>query len=327
MEKRTLGKSGLKVTAIGLGCWAIGGLNWRQGVSVGWDGADDEESLRALREAHALGIDHLDTADVYGDGHSERLIGRLLKEVPRDTVVVASKVGWLAGSAGCAYEPVHMCHQLEQTLANLGTDHLDLYYFHNPYFGDGNAWIHEAAEQMHRFKQEGKIRAIGQSAYSFDEFAKVCPVTDPDVLQLRYCYLDTQYDDPEKDLFAWAEARKYGLVLFSPLGQGLLLDKYDPKDPPAFREGDTRRNRRLFSAEGLADLKPRLARIKERFGHSPDSLARVAIQYGLARSRLAVSIPGFKNAEQVRMNAATDGRPLPADDVAFIRETMKGLGA
>lgn len=99
MEYRILGRSNLKVSAVSLGCWAIGGPSWRDGQPVGWSGNDDNESLKGLRRAFELGINHWDTADVYGDGHSERLIGRVLKEIPRDKVIIASKVGWFRGTA------------------------------------------------------------------------------------------------------------------------------------------------------------------------------------------------------------------------------------
>lgn len=135
MEYRILGKSGLKVSEISLGCWAIGGPSWRDGQPEGWFGNDDNESLAGLRRAFELGINHLDSADVYGDGHSERVIGQFLREIPREKVIVASKVGWFKGTAPHAMQPLHIRHQLEQTLTNLGTDYVDVYYFHNANFG------------------------------------------------------------------------------------------------------------------------------------------------------------------------------------------------
>jgi myo-inositol catabolism protein IolS len=116
MEYRILDRSGLRVSEVSLGCWAIDGPSWRDGNAVGWSGNDDNESVAGLRKAYKLGINHFDTADVYGDGHSERIIGRLLNEVPRDKLILASKVGWFRGTAPNAMQPVHLRHQLEQTL-------------------------------------------------------------------------------------------------------------------------------------------------------------------------------------------------------------------
>jgi myo-inositol catabolism protein IolS len=324
MEYRELGKSGLRVSEISLGCWAIGGPAWRDGNPVGWSGADDGESLAGLRRAFELGVNHFDTADTYGDGHSERLVGQFLKDVPRGEVVIATKVGWFRGTAENAYEPAHIRHQFEQSLINLGTDYVDIYYFHHAHFGPQDRYLHGAAEVVQRLKEQGKVRVVGQSAYSYEDFKRVCPVTQPQVCQFRYHALSPTFDEPQSDLFAWCEAQGCGMVLFSPLAQGLLLDKYDPEHPPTFGGGDIRAVREGFSAEALRALRPRLARLKERFGATTQDLIRVALQYGLARSPSACVIPGFKNARQVAANCAAAGKPLSADDVAFIRQVLRG---
>lgn len=323
MEYRDLGKSGLNVSEVSAGCWAIGGPAWRDGAPVGWSGADDEQSLAGLRRAFDLGINHFDSADVYGDGHSERMVGRFLKEVPREKVVVATKVGWFRGTARNAFEPAHIRHQFEQSLVNLGTDYVDVYYFHNSNFGGDDEYLEGAAEVVHHLKDEGKVRVVGQSTYSYADFRRVCPVTQPGVLQFHYNALTPTYDRPEADLFAWAEEQGYGMVLFGPLGQGLLLDKYDPENPPRFGAGDMRGPRGRFTAEKLRALKPKLARLKERFGETTGDLVRVALQYCLARSPNCCVIPGFKNARQVESNAAAAGKPLTDDDVAFIRKVLQ----
>ncbi len=168
LNHRTLGKSGLKVSEIGLGCWAIGGPSFSDdGYPNGWAGNDDHESLKGLFKAYEIGINHWDTADVYGRGHSERLIGRVFREgVKRDNIILASKVGWFKGTAVHPFEPLHIRHQLEQSLWNLGTDYIDIYYLHNAYFGEDHEYLERAAETVHTLKEEGKIRVIGQSAYS-----------------------------------------------------------------------------------------------------------------------------------------------------------------
>jgi len=326
LKYRVLGKSGLKVSEVSLGCWAIGGPSWLwiKGLPSGWTGNDDAESLKGLRRAYDLGINHLDTADVYGDGHSERLIGKFLKEVPRDRVVVASKAGWFKGTSRHAFHPLHLRHQLEQTLDNLGTDHVDIYYFHHADFGESDAYLSGAAEIVHRAKKEGKVRAVGQSAYSFDEFSRVAPATRPEVIQFEYNALDATYDAPGSDLFAWAESQNLGIVLFSPFAKGLLLDKYDPENPPRFGEGDVRGRGEGWTRETLLELKEKLKAVKARYGTTTADLARAALKYCLARSPLAVAIPGFKNAAQVEANAAASGGPaFTADDLAFIRSALK----
>lgn len=111
MQKCVLGKSGLAVSEIGIGCWAIGGPDWNLNMAMGWGGTDDEQSLAGLHKGYELGANHYDIADVYGHGHSERLIGKLLKDVPRDRIVVGTKVGYFHGCAPHAYHPLHMRHQ------------------------------------------------------------------------------------------------------------------------------------------------------------------------------------------------------------------------
>jgi myo-inositol catabolism protein IolS len=323
MEYRILGRSGLKVSEVSLGCWAIGGPSWRDGNAVGWTGNDDKESLAGLHRAYELGINHLDTADVYGDGHSERVIGKFLYDIPRDQMIVASKVGWFRGTAPNAMQPIHIRHQLEQTLMNLGTDYIDLYYFHNTNFGPDDRYLEEAAEMMRQLQQEGKVRVIGQSGYSYADFMRVCPITRPDVLQFPYSAFGNEFDQLGTNLFRWADEHNIGMVLFGPLAQGLLLDKFDPENPPQFGDGDIRATNPSFSRERLLDIRRKLQPIKDRFGSEVHDLLRIAIQFPLAQSSQACVIPGFKNARQVESNAQGACKPLNEDEEAFIKQILQ----
>ena len=322
MKYRTLGKTGLMVSEIGLGCWTIGGLNFVRDISAGWQGADDGESLACMRRGFEQGVNHFDTADVYGNGHSERLVGRFLEDVARDEVIIATKVGWLEGSAPHRLHPLKIRQQFETSLYNLKTDHVDIYYFHNTDFGPDDVYLDEAAELMHRLRDEGKVRFIGQSGYEFDDFLRVYEKVRPDVLQFKYNALFTKWDKPETDLFRWAGERDLGMVLFGPLAQGALLDKYSASDPPAFEPGDNRARNEWLTPEGLTRLEPRMQKIKARFGSSLPGLVRIALQYSLHRSQNAVAIPGFRGPGQVDINVAAAGKPLSEEDVRFIRETL-----
>ncbi|NBD23136.1 aldo/keto reductase [Paenibacillus glycinis] len=324
MEYRVLGRSGLRVSEVSLGCWAIGGPSWRDGEAVGWTGHDNNASLAGLKRAFELGINHFDTADVYGDGHSERVIGRFLKEVPREEIVIASKVGWFRGTAPNAMQPLHIRHQLEQTLLNLSTDYLDLHYFHNTNFGPDDLYLEEAADTMRQLQKEGKVRVIGQSGYGYGDFMRVCPITRPDVLQFHYNAFGSPFDQPDTNLFKWADERELGIVLFGPLSQGLLLDKFEPEHPPRFGEGDIRASNAAYTKERLLEIRRRLGPVKERFGGEVQDLVRVAIQYALAQSPHACVIPGFKNAQQVESNARGAGNPLNAEEATFVRGVLQG---
>lgn len=116
---RTLGSCGLKVSALGVGCWALGGPDSNLGLPMGWGPIEDDQARAGLEQAYALGTTLFDTADVYGHGRSERLLGRLVEQVPRDSLVLSSKVGYFRGTAPHGYHPPHLRHQLEQTLDNL----------------------------------------------------------------------------------------------------------------------------------------------------------------------------------------------------------------
>lgn len=111
-------------------------------------------------------------------------------------------------------QPVHIRHQLEQMLTNLGTDYLDIYYFHNANFGPNDQYLEDEARTMRELQKEGKVRVVGQSAYSFADFMRVCPVTRPEVLQFHYNAFGNQFDQKETNLFRWAEEQNLGMVLF-----------------------------------------------------------------------------------------------------------------
>jgi aryl-alcohol dehydrogenase-like predicted oxidoreductase len=177
---------------------------------------------------------------------------------------------------------------------------------------------------MRELQKEGKVRVIGQSAYSYADFMRVCPVTRPDVLQFHYNAFGNEFDQPETNLFRWAEEQNLGMVLFGPLAQGLLLDKFDPDNPPQFGEGDIRSTNQAYSRERLLEIRRKLQPIKERFGTEVQDLVRVAIQYALAQSQIACVIPGFKNARQVESNAQAAGKPLTAQEVEFIKQMLRG---
>jgi aryl-alcohol dehydrogenase-like predicted oxidoreductase len=321
---RVLGKSGLKVSEVGLGCWAIGGPSWdEQGRQVGWSGSNDEDSILGLNTAYELGINHWDTADVYGKGHSERLIGKVFSEsVKRQDIILATKVGWFKGTADHPYDPLLIRHQFEQSLKNLRTDYVDIYYFHTPFFGDENKYLRPAAEVVHKLKEEGRIRSIGQSAYRMEQFLEVCPVTDPDVLQLPYNALKSPFDSTDKDIFAWADEHDLGIVMFGTYAMGVLLGKYDPANPPKFDEGDIRSDRENFSSEFLKKLEPALVMLKEKFGSDSHTLAWLAIQYALHKSKNAVAIPGFKNATQVEINYKSMMRALSIEEIEYVNEVF-----
>lgn len=341
IPRRILGRSGIAAGEIGIGCWAIGGPDWNLGIEMGWGPSDPNEVRRGIDAAVDLGANHFDTADVYGHGASERLLGEALSGHDRSGLVIASKLGYFAGTAANAYDPVHMRHQLETSLRNLRTTYLDIYYLHNFNFGADDGYLDGAIEAMHRFKDRGLVRAIGMRGphrYAperlngrrdgpdkYQRFISVADRLKPDVVQVRYNMLSPHLDAEERDIFAWTAARQIGVVINKPLAQGLLLDKYDPQTPPSFAAGDHRNKKSWFKADGLRLLRRRLAPIRERFGGDTQDLVRVALQYCLARAPHAVVLAGFRDERQVRMNLAAAGHPLSDADLAFVRTAMADI--
>lgn len=324
MEMRELGKSGVKVSEIGLGCWTMGGLNWVNGNPNGWANVDEDEIVSAIKVAVDKGVNHFDNADVYGNGRAERMLRRAFDKLglKSEDYVIATKVGHFPGTAEHAYEALHVRHQAEQSLKNLGRDYIDLYYFHHGDFGPSDMYLDDAAAELDKLVAEGKVRVKGQSAYSSNDFLRVTPRVRPAVFQSWAHALDDQFireGSPVSNLMA---QEGITFVAFSPLAQARLLDKYDPSKPPTFEPGDHRQHSNAFSAEEIAKLKPKLEKLKSRFGDTIEDLASVALNYLLAHPQVASVIPGFRNERQVRVNLGAEGRALSQEDLAFIREAL-----
>ena len=321
MNYRKLGTSDIEVSDVSLGCWTLGGLNWVDGVPNGWADVDEKQVRSAVRWALDNGVNHFDNADVYGNGRAERMLARSLGWRGRD-VLIATKVGFFPGTAAHAYEAGHIRQQCEQSLKNLQRDWIDIYYFHHGNFGNNDCYLPEALATMHKLREEGKIRLIGLSASSDDDFERLVPKIEPTVLQSYANGLDDGFIRPGTTVRRLLEEWKMSFVAFSPLAQGLLLDKYSAKNPPSFDEGDQRRDNARFRAEYLTQLEPKIAKLKERFGAETGDLVRMALQYILYEPVVGCVIPGFRNADQAKMNVEASGAPLSDDDVAFVRAVL-----
>ncbi len=322
MNYRKIGKSDVEISEISLGCWTMGGLNWVDGVPNGWANVDENEVAEAINYAIDQGVNHFDNADVYGNGRAERMLGRILDK-RTNNFIIATKVGWFPGTAHHAYEPQHIRHQCEQSLINLKRDYIDLYYFHHGNFGDNDEYLDDAVEVMYRLKEEGKIRLIGQSAYSHEDFVRLIPRVKPDAIQGFASAMDDKFLQERSPTRKLLKEHQISFIAFGPLEQGLLLDKYDKNNPPKFEPGDHRVNSQRFTKENLERLEPKLAKMQSRFGSSVDQLARMALQYILHYKVVGAVIPGFRNLKQVKANLAGKDKPLTDEDFEFIREVLK----
>jgi methylglyoxal reductase len=329
------------VPAVGIGCWAIGGPDHNLGMPMGWSsGADETSAITGLETAWELGARLFDTADVYGHGRSERRLGRLAAQVPRDEIVLASKVGYFAGTAVHGFDPRHMRRQLGQTLDNLGTDHLDVYALHHSDFGPDDRWLRPAVDEMRAFRAEGLIRAIGmRGPHRFapdrlstapslrgDKIARfraVFEMVEPDILAVRDNLLTPAARS--EGIFAFADSRGCGVLINKPLGQGLLTGTHTPEAARRFGDGDHRSRKRWFTLAAAAVINEGLAELGRVSGDGPAGLIRLALWSCLARSDSAVVLAGFTGPDQVRANIASLGERPEEPVLARARAVMAAV--
>lgn len=321
MNQRRVGQSDLFVSEISLGCWTLGGLNWVNGFPNGWANVDEDDAIAAIHHALDQGVNHFDNADVYGNGRAERLLAKALGKRTND-VVIATKVGHFPGCAEHAYVDLHIRHQCEMSLRNLGRETIDLYYFHHGNFGESDMYLDDAVAMVNRLKEEGKIRHVGLSAYNDNDFQKLVPKIKPVCLQSWANALKDGFIRPGSPVSNLMKEHGLSFVAFSPLAQGLLLGKYSALNAPQFDEGDHRRGKEDFSSVKLAELDPKIEKLKSRFGGATADLCRLALQYDLWHPEVCCVIPGFRDKAQVEMNLAANDQPLSDEDMEFIRETL-----
>ena len=311
--------STLKISKFGLGCWAMGGKSWSNGYSSGWSGIDEREITEAVLFAIDNGVNHFDNADCYGNGASEKLLGKILG-AQTNNVIVASKVGHLKNDFVHAYVAKNIRQQCEKSLKNLNRDYLDIYYFHHGDFGENDCYLDEAIETMLRLKAEGKILELGLSAYSTQDFTRLVPKIKPAIIQSWAHLMDDKFIREKSVVRQLIEKYELAFIAFHPLNQGLLTGKYSASNPPVFEDGDHRKGQQKFTKEALEILEPKLKKIQEKFG----DLTTVAVQYLLANPRVSSIIPGFRNKKQVEMNLrAFNAKPLTEEEIQFCREMFK----
>lgn len=317
--KRVLGRSGVEVSAMGLGCWAIGGPFYRDGKPVGWGQVNDNESIRAIHRALELGITFFDTADVYGCGHSERILGQALAG-RRDRVVIATKFGNVFDEetrqiTGADASPDYIRRACEASLRRLQTDYIDLYQLHL-----GNYDLEKAPEVREALEQlvaEGKIRYYGWSTDD-PQRARVFAEGEHCVaIQQRLNIFEGNLET-----LRVCETHQLASVNRGPLGMGLLTGKFTPQS--TLPEDDVRRTRGWDFTQGEAAERLRmLERLRGVLTRDGRTLAQAALGWLWARSQVTIPIPGFKTVQQVEENAgAMRFGPLSAEQMREVDELL-----
>ena len=307
MEYRSLGKTGIQVSEIGFGAWAIGG--------DAWGPVEDSASISAIARALELGINFLDTADVYGNGHSEELVGQAIKG-RREQVIVSTKGGLMGHHRDPEREPVYdtpekVVTALEESLRRLGTDYVDVYFCH--IWWDKHEETEAFIEAFDRLKRDGKAKAVGLSADNLDYIKHFNRNGGLDAVQLDYSILNRK---PERDILPFLKEQGIGVVVRGPLQKGLLTGKFTPDTH--FADGDIRKD--WTGGEWYQSNLERVERLRPMVQHGR-TLAQVALRYVLSHPAVSVAIPGAKTPQQVEENASASVRPLLSEEeLHFIRK-------
>lgn len=317
MRTIRFGRTNVQVPTISLGTWGHGGPNVNEGASVGWSGSDDNLAKEALAVAYRNGITHWDTADAYGNGHAEELIGEMWDQVPRSEIFLATKFGYVKGPSGRYYDPKFMREQCERSLRNMRTDVIDVYYFHHCRFGDA---FDDALATARKFRDEGKVRFIGLSDWDSSAIMQYIERVDPDVVQPYRNLIDDQYES--SGLKAYVDAHDLGVAFFSPLMHGLLLGKYT--EPHEFPEGDFRRGVPQFQdADFIARMQHARDEMKRHFPNEPEPVLHAVIGALLTDNPTATVLLGQRNAKQAEA-AARVGEALSREDAEWVRRVYRG---
>ena len=307
MHYRRLGRTELMVSEIGFGTLAIGGFRWGD--------VTDEDSLVALRSSYELGVNFYDTADIYGHGHSERLLARAFGEM-RDRVIIATKGGFDFTRGALTrpnFAPEYIQSAVEASLSRLETDSIDLYLLHNPpqkLAKEPGIW-----ETLADLRREGKIRCYGVSAHTANDaraFLRAAEVSeDPrrfgDVVQVAYNLIDQEA--AAKDVFVEAHRQDWGVISRVPLASGMLTGKYSAEH--YFPQDDWRAG---WSRSRVAET-ARKVEVVRFLEDESRTLAQASLAFCLSQPAISTVIVGAKTAEQAEANASASAiAPLPEDE-------------
>jgi aryl-alcohol dehydrogenase-like predicted oxidoreductase len=291
MQKRELGNTGMQITPVGFGSWAIGGGDW----AYGWGSQDDGDAIAAIERAAELGINWIDTAAVYGLGHSEELVAKAVAGMKnRPWIFTKCSLVWDArGQMGNSLKADSIRRECEASLKRLSADTIDLYQIHwpNP---DGD--IEEGWEEMARLKEEGLVRHIGVSNFTVDQLQRIIPIAPVASVQPPYSMLRPAI---EQTLLPYCQEQNIGVIVYSPMLSGMLSGAMTRERAANFSADDWRRNNKEFQEPRLSanlELVELLKQIGAPYGRSA---GEVAIAWTLRHPAVTGAIVGGRNVAQV----------------------------
>jgi aryl-alcohol dehydrogenase-like predicted oxidoreductase len=305
MQLRRLGRSDVYVSPVIFGAWAIGG--WM------WGGQDETDAIEAIPASLDAGVNAIDTAAIYGQGYSEELVGRAIKGLPRDKIVIATKCGrrWDSQHGSDPWvtkdrlgreitirsdsRPESIFHECEQSLRRLGTDYIDLYQIHWP---DKTTPIEESMAALLKLKEQGKIRAIGVSNFDVERMERAKGVGELASDQPPYSIINRGI---EKEVLPWCRRNDVAVICYSPMERGLLTGKVtaDRVFPP----GDHRSGHKFFTPENRRRVLESLENIRPICDRHGASFAQVIVNWTIHEPGITAALVGARDAEQARHNA------------------------
>jgi aryl-alcohol dehydrogenase-like predicted oxidoreductase len=313
MNTGTLGINGPKLTVIGFGAWALGG-SWE----FGWGAVDDKESIKAIHRGLDLGINWIDTAAVYGLGHSEEVVAQALRGI-RNEVFLATKCGMVWDEKGVvtkSLKPQSIRREVDDSLRRLQTDHVDLYQFHWP---DVETPVEESWSTMVDLKREGKVRYIGVSNFLVAELERCRAIAPVQSLQPPYNMLKR---DAEKDVLPYCGKHGIGIVAYSPMASGLLTSKFDFNNLAA---DDWRRKSSQFNVDSRAKVLKLLEQLKPIAEQYKISLGELAIAWVLKNENVTSAIVGARKAWQIEEIVNASDINMSTDDQRSINQLLLNL--
>lgn len=325
LQTRQLGTSGLEITTVGFGSWAVGGGGW----SFGWGPQDDEVSIAAIRHAVSLGVNWVDTAAIYGLGHSEEVVGRAVSGIPASQrPFIFTKCGLIADRAKPfdvakrSLRPESIRTECEDSLRRLGVERIDLYQFH--WADDTGTPIEDSWGEMDRLAREGKIRAAGVSNFDVALLERCERVRHVDSLQPPFSLIRR---NAGAELIPWCAAHGTGVIVYSPMQAGLLTDTFEAGRVAKLAEDDWRRRTGEFQEPNLSRnlaLRDALRPIAARHGAS---VALTAVAWTLHWPGVTGAIVGARSAEQVEGWVRAGDIRLTPQDLEEIAVAVERTGA
>ena len=309
MKTKRLGNSDLFITPIGFGAWAIGGAGWE----FGWGEQDDKASITAIHRALELGVNWLDTAAVYGMGHSEEMVGAALKSWSGARPYIFTKCGLRWDEQGYVHRNLQaksVRRECEDSLRRLQVDVIDLYQIHWP-----SEDLEEGWAELARVREEGKVRWIGVSNFDTDELRraqKIAPVTS---LQPPYSLIRREM---ESEILPYCRSNGIGVIVYSPMASGLLTGAMTRERVAKLPESDWRSRDAEFTEPKLSNnlaLVERLRKVGEKYGRPP---GQIAVAWTLRNPAVTAAIVGARNAQQVEKNVGGAELQLTEEDVTEI---------